>query len=237
MPPSAVPDPRPGTCQNTVFKRDSKAFNGNASEANRGDTNFIKHHPLMDLSVPSLNNRLPLFVKTSLAERLTVIAVDSKVQSVSDNRLFDVLFVGTTRGRVLKLISQDQAVAPTLIESIQVFDFQVPVTNLLVTSDNLIVLNDKEVSAISLARCDDPSVKNCGDCVALQDPYCAWSLTESKCAAVKVGRRYDMLQNVKLGFHPDCPIETKVVTTTTTTTTTTTRTTTTTQRTTSVGKN
>ena len=92
-----------------------------------------------------------------------------------------MIYVGTTRGRVLKLISHDE-VKPVLIEAMQVFDFNVPVTSLLVTSGGqLVVLSDTEVASVAAARCQSPLVANCGDCVALQDPYCAWSLPERRC--------------------------------------------------------
>ena len=73
-----------------------------------------------------------MFVKTSLGERLTVIAVHPGVPGLREDgdndgltKYYDVLFVGTTRGRVLKLVNSardfkhDDPV-PVLIESIQV---------------------------------------------------------------------------------------------------------------------
>jgi semaphorin 6 len=120
--------------------------------------------------------RAPLFVKTGLGERLTVIAVDAGVRSV-DGRVHDLLFVGTTHGRVLKLAhavsGNRHAAEPVLIESLQVFPYHVPVRNLLVVRakqepGKLIVLSDHEVNAIPLHRCEAPAAQSCDDCVALQ---------------------------------------------------------------------
>ena len=60
--------------------------------------------------------------------------------------------------------------------------YDVPVKNLLVVreSDQLIVLSEQEVVAISLHRCQAAN-DSCGDCVALQDPYCAWDIKTNAC--------------------------------------------------------
>ena len=52
--------------------------------------------------------------------------------------LHDVLFVGTSHGRLLKISSNSN----TLIEAIQVFLYHVPVRNILVSdSDQIIILS------------------------------------------------------------------------------------------------
>ena len=76
--------------------------------------------------------------------------------------LHDILFVGTTHGRLLKLSSDSN----TLIEALQVFPYHVPVRNILVADDQIIILSDHEVNAFPLQRC--ATMKSCGDCVALQ---------------------------------------------------------------------
>ncbi len=130
----------------------------------------------MDWSVPS-SDSAPVFVKTGLGERLTVISVDPGVRGV-DGRTHDVLFVGTTHGRVLKIsnsvVGQKKGGEPVLIESLQIFPYHVPVRNILVVHPKsgdpgkLIVLSDHEVNSIPLHRCEAPAAQSCGDCVALQ---------------------------------------------------------------------
>ena len=44
---------------------------------------------------------------------------------------------------------------------------------------SVLVLSDHEVNAFPLERCS--SALTCGDCVALQDPYCAWDLLNEMC--------------------------------------------------------
>ncbi len=72
-----------------------------------------------------------MFVKTSLGERLTVIAVDPGVRGLNEVSVddvpkhYDVLFVGTTRGRILKMVnsardSKHDEPLPVLVESVQV---------------------------------------------------------------------------------------------------------------------
>jgi hypothetical protein len=104
-----VPVPRPGQCNTEV----------NATESSM---NFIKRHSLLDRAVPN-SQEAPLFVKTSMGERLTVIAVDPGVKSVDGQSDHDVIFVGTTSGRILKLVQPvggtDNKAAAVLVESIQ----------------------------------------------------------------------------------------------------------------------
>ena len=187
---SQIPYPRPGQCPND--SRKSKRFTvvpANHSETssnikyfpdNSGESrlNFIKHHALMDSAVPSyLQNKYPLYVKTSLGERLTAITVDSVVKIHQDKddterHHYDVIFVGTTTGRVLKLVdvashnqphttwrqdtkstnTKENTTArpiPVLIESIQIFEFNVPIRDVMVdkATSKLIVLSDNEVTS------------------------------------------------------------------------------------------
>lgn len=199
-----VPDPRPGQCPNSVHKRD-KFSKLSDDDGTNSRLTFTRRHPLMDKSVPSLNSMLPTFIKTSLDERLTMVAVDPDVQGYS------VVFAGTTKGNILKLVSvQDQT--PILVESINLL--KEPVANMEVIDDQLIVLSQSEVVTIDLARCG--SAKACHDCVALQDPYCSWSAIKGRCMFGK----YIIdgtIQSVEKGVDNKCPIPVKPTTTTTTT--------------------
>ena len=83
--------------------------------------NFVKRHSLMDWAVQSSRKDGPLFVKTSMAERLTVVGVDAGVTAVGGGASFDVIFVGTTSGRILRLAYPKAGNATAvLVESIQV---------------------------------------------------------------------------------------------------------------------
>ena len=54
--------------------------------------------------------------------------------------------------------------------------------------------------------------KSCGDCVALQDPYCAWDIKTNSCQAYRPGQK-EQLQNVNIGYHPQCPVPIEPTTT------------------------
>jgi len=72
----------------------------------------------------------------------------------------------------------------------------------------LVVLTRDQVAAVPLARCAILA-KSCGVCVALQDPYCAWSVRDGQCISLVNSDpdRLDsaaFLQNVFTGQHEGC---------------------------------
>ena len=192
------PDSRPGTCHNDSSQLDDKYLN------------FIKENTLMDRAVPSTVEG-PHFIKTSPHERLTTIAVDPSV-SLPTGEKVDVLFAGTTRGRVLKLVSFTDEEGPRteLVEEMQVFPLHVAVNNLLVSraedggQPRLVVLSDHEVKSVPVERCGGQ--EDCGTCVGTRDPYCAWNTHTQHCHNHH-GSQLDassLLQNIGGGFHSGC---------------------------------
>ena len=69
---SELPSTRPGSCVE------------DSTSLPESHLNFIKRHSLMDDTVPS-NGHGPIFVKTSMNERLTAIAVDPGVKTPGDD--------------------------------------------------------------------------------------------------------------------------------------------------------
>lgn len=64
--------------------------------------------------------------------------------------------------------------------------------------------------AIKLHRCNNEKITSCGECVALQDPYCAWDKIAGKCRSHGAPRWMDetyFYQNVATGQHATCPPE------------------------------
>ena len=162
------PTTRPGTCHNDSKQLDDKYLN------------FIKENTLMDKAVGS-TGQAPHFIKTSPQERLTTIAVDPSVP-LPNGAVVDVLFAGTTRGRVLKLVAftEGEEARTELVEEMQVFPLHVAVNNLLIsrteggrTQSRLVVLSDHEVKSVPATRCEAHG--ECQECVATRDPYCAWN--------------------------------------------------------------
>eukprot|EP00095_Tigriopus_kingsejongensis_P005690 maker-scaffold158_size296719-snap-gene-1.21 protein:Tk05690 transcript:maker-scaffold158_size296719-snap-gene-1.21-mRNA-1 annotation:"hypothetical protein DAPPUDRAFT_328717" len=199
-----APSPRPGSCST-----DSKSLNERSLR-------FITGHSLMDESVNNAGSK-PLLVQTSLRERFTVIAVHPQVET-PNGELYNVLFVGTTRGQVLKIVTvknplDTKAPEPVVVEEIQVFDYSLPVANVqvvkdkLTQEDRLVVLSDHEVKSLPLNRCSAAGLQTCGSCVALRDPYCAWSLQNNRCVDHRSQRnseRSAFLQNIATGKHHGC---------------------------------
>lgn len=161
-----MPKPHPATCNN------------NSEEIPIQTLNFIKSHPLMDMAVPTFGAR-PILVQTSLTSRMTQIAVDWQRPTI-DGKYYDVLFIGTSDGTVIKAINKGlDNIDSVIIEEIRVFEQNTPVTGLRVhrslISDEepmLIVLSKSAIKTVPLHRC---SLKtSCSACVGLRDPYCSW---------------------------------------------------------------
>ncbi|XP_045483427.1 semaphorin-1A isoform X3 [Harmonia axyridis] len=201
---SKVPDPRPGQCHN-----DSRTLPDLT-------LNFIKTHSLMDESVPSFFGQ-PIVIRTSYRYRFTQIAVDPQVR-VPGGKTYDVLFIGTDNGKVIKAINALSAekrhgVRPVVIEEIQVFPVHVAIRGLKVVKSNkqegrLVVISDGEVQSLRLHRCDSNKISSCSECVALQDPYCAWDKVQGKCrshGSGKWGEESYFFQSISTGEHSACP--------------------------------
>ena len=203
---SKVPEPRPGKCVN-----DSRTL----PEAT---LNFIKDHTLMDQSVPNFWGQ-PLFVQPSFKFRFTQIAVDPQIETVS-GKTYDVLFIGTDDGRVLKVINTAAAsaagqanhnkVMPIIIEETNVFPTKLAISNLLVYHTfyeaKLLVVSSSEIQAIPLHKCQ-ARAPTCGSCVKLQDPYCAWDVSRQLCTSSRsrFWNRDNFVQNIEHGWDPKCP--------------------------------
>ncbi|XP_064474458.1 semaphorin-1A-like isoform X2 [Ornithodoros turicata] len=195
---SKVPEPRPGQCVN------------NSKSLPDVTLNFITNHPLMDQAVPSYWGN-PILIHTGFDYRFTYIAVDPQVETVNGKK-YDVLFIGTDRGRVLKTVNTSGVGGegtPVVVEDSVVFHDEVPVTNLLVHhtlySARLVVVTHSEIQSIPLFACDRYA-KTCGDCVGLRDPYCAWDSDNSACInpPLRSRQRDSFVQNIEEGWDQRC---------------------------------
>ncbi|OQR74574.1 semaphorin-1A-like, partial [Tropilaelaps mercedesae] len=210
---SKVPEPRPGQCVN------------NSKSLPDVTLNFITNHPLMDQAVPAYLGR-PVVVHTGFTYRYTYIAVDGQVEAVS-GKAYDVLFIGTDHGHVLKVVNiasltqtsdSAQIAEPVVVEDVLVFGPRadssgstanagpVAVTSLVVQrspyEQKLIVVSNSEIQGIPLFHCQ--RAHSCGDCVRLQDPYCAWSLEERKCTHNWRRDRHSSVQSIEHGWDERC---------------------------------
>ncbi|KTF93964.1 hypothetical protein cypCar_00010298 [Cyprinus carpio] len=150
-----VPYPRPGMCPSKTFGgfESTKGFPDNVIQ-------FARHHPLMFNPVTPLGGR-PLFLRTGIPYTFTQITVD-RVNAADGH--YDVMFIGTDIGSVLKVISVPKGSwsnTELLLEELQLFKQQ------------LYVGSDTGVVQVPLHRCSMYG-KACAECCLARDPYCAW---------------------------------------------------------------
>ena len=143
------------------------------------------------------------------------VTVDSQVNT-PDGQSYDVLFVGTTKGRILKIVNiagPSQSTFTTksvFIEEMLVFPPEVTIGKLKIvrphfieklrTQENkeprLVILTKDSIISIPVARCR--VAKSCHECVLLQDPYCAWDIEIGRCTAL-----YDVITYPDGAGEPD----------------------------------
>uniref|UniRef100_A0A665T3K3 Semaphorin-6D-like n=1 Tax=Echeneis naucrates TaxID=173247 RepID=A0A665T3K3_ECHNA len=118
VPEDQVPTPRPGCCAG-----EGSAAAYKSSTTFPDDTlTFIKSYPLMDESVPSVNDR-PYFTRTTSRFKLTQIAVDT---SAGPYKNYTVVFLGSDNGHVLKILAStdgaNASFSTLLLEDIDVYN-------------------------------------------------------------------------------------------------------------------
>jgi len=203
------PVPRPGRCSGVESQTMPES-----------SLSFIKSHSIMDEAVPSFFGGRPLFVSANLhrPSQFKQMAVDSQVQT-PDGHAFDVIYVATTKGRILKIVNTADpngglTQRPVFIEELMIFSSQMAIDKLKVVRDEvgnrakLVALAKDQVASVPLSRCSLVA-RSCGVCVALQDPYCAWSVREGQCVSLENSNvetldSASFLQNVLTGRHEAC---------------------------------
>lgn len=177
VPPNQVPEPRPGKCVD-----DSRTLP-------KASVNFVKMNTLMDASVRSLHSR-PVFTRVSLLYRLSAITVDPQVKAL-DGKTYDVIFVGTNDGRVIKFVNilssnSTDEVKTVIISETQAFPVGTKVNELTISKKNkkLIVISNGKIISMPLSNCNEHEFKSCRKCLELQDPYCAWDDVNRECRTV-----------------------------------------------------
>lgn len=201
-----VPDPRPGRCSQESQKLPESSLR------------FIQDHSIMDEAVPAYFGGSPLFIRANIEypSQFREIAIDPQIKT-SDGQIYDIMFVGTDKGQVLKIVNSANKILgeknqqPVLVEELQILKFGEPILGLQMSegsdkSDKTIhVIARDEILAIPLQRCH--VANTCSACVQLQDPYCGWDVVSSKCVSHnKFNSMYasEFLQNVTVGRHRQC---------------------------------
>uniref|UniRef100_A0A665U234 Sema domain, immunoglobulin domain (Ig), short basic domain, secreted, (semaphorin) 3B n=1 Tax=Echeneis naucrates TaxID=173247 RepID=A0A665U234_ECHNA len=168
-----VPYPRPGMCPSKTFGsfESTKGFPDDVIQ-------FARHHPLMYNPVYPMNRR-PIFVRTNVDYSFTQIAVDRV--SAADGQ-YDVMFIGTDKGTVLKVINVPKEswnnMEELLLEELEVFKDASSIINMQLSSkrQQLYVGSDTGIAQVPLHRCSIYG-KACAECCLARDPYCAWDGT------------------------------------------------------------
>uniref|UniRef100_A0A8C2E8U2 Sema domain, immunoglobulin domain (Ig), short basic domain, secreted, (semaphorin) 3bl n=1 Tax=Cyprinus carpio TaxID=7962 RepID=A0A8C2E8U2_CYPCA len=169
-----VPYPRPGVCPSKITAQPGRAFRSTL-EFPDAVLQFARTHPLMWRPIyPS--QRQPLLLRTGAPYRLTHITVD---RTQAEDGYYDVMFIGTDVGTVLKVIvlgnSNSLANEEITLEEMQVFKVPTPITSMdiSVKRQTLFVGSQTGVVQVPLHRCSMYG-KACAECCLARDPYCAW---------------------------------------------------------------
>ncbi|XP_018619361.1 semaphorin-6D isoform X2 [Scleropages formosus] len=203
FPEDRLPRPRPGSCAGHGPAEAYKTSIDFPDET----LLFIKSHPLMDSSVPSVRDE-PWFTKTRVRYRLTALAVDN---SAGPHQNYTVVFIGSEAGVLLKVLAKTSVFSlneSVLLEEIDVFNRAKCISN---SEDDRRILSlhlDKEthslfvafsscVVRVPLSRCERHS--SCQkSCIASRDPYCAW-MARGSCERVQPGVHVGYEQDVEYG--------------------------------------
>uniref|UniRef100_A0A673BI62 Sema domain, transmembrane domain (TM), and cytoplasmic domain, (semaphorin) 6E n=1 Tax=Sphaeramia orbicularis TaxID=375764 RepID=A0A673BI62_9TELE len=207
VPEEQVPKPRPGCCAG-----EGSAAAYKSSTTFPDDTlTFIKSFPLMDESVPSINDR-PYFTRTTSRFKLTQIAVDT---SAGPYKNYTVVFLGSDNGHVLKILASTQGSNASfnsqLLEDMDVYnpdkcnvqgeDRRVLGLELDRDHHALFVAFSGCVIRVPLSRCSDYSTCR-KSCLSSRDPYCVW-LKSGSCTTVLPGFKGVFEQDVEDSSHQD----------------------------------
>uniref|UniRef100_A0A8C7Z1F6 Sema domain, immunoglobulin domain (Ig), short basic domain, secreted, (semaphorin) 3Aa n=1 Tax=Oryzias sinensis TaxID=183150 RepID=A0A8C7Z1F6_9TELE len=169
-----VPYPRPGTCP-------SKTFGGFDSTKDLPDDviTFARGHPAMYNPVHPIGGQ-PIMVRTDVDYQFTQLVVD-RVEA--EDGQYDVMFIGTDMGTVLKVVTIPREswhdLEEVVLEEMTVFREPTPITAMeLSTKQQQLYLGSAlGVSQMSLHRCEVYG-KACAECCLARDPYCAWDGAE-----------------------------------------------------------
>uniref|UniRef100_A0A674PPE9 Sema domain, immunoglobulin domain (Ig), short basic domain, secreted, (semaphorin) 3D n=1 Tax=Takifugu rubripes TaxID=31033 RepID=A0A674PPE9_TAKRU len=157
-----IPYPRPGTCPSKTYDSKIKTTKDFPDEV----LSFIRFHPLMYHSVYPMTRR-PVFTRVRVDYTLTQIVVD---RVLAEDGQYEVMFLGTDAGSVLKVVSITQENWSTeeivLAKSDLSESFTAPKQQLYVGSS-------EGLAQVSPSRCHLYG-QACAECCLARDPYCAW---------------------------------------------------------------
>ncbi|NXT34408.1 SEM3D protein, partial [Pelecanoides urinatrix] len=165
-----VPYPRPGTCPSETYDPLLQSTKDFPDEV----ISFMRTHQLMWEPVYP-QGRQPVLVRVNVPYRLRRLLVH---RLEMESRHYDVLFLGTDEGKVLKVglaggVSHGTEVIS--LEEISVTKVPSPILDMKLSPkrQELFVSSTHGLLQLSLYRCELYG-KTCTDCCLARDPYCTW---------------------------------------------------------------
>ncbi|NWJ05920.1 SEM3G protein, partial [Crypturellus undulatus] len=191
-----VPYPRPGVCPSKTTSQPRHQYSSTKDYPD-DVLHFARAHPLMYKPVYPWHHQ-PLLVKTNLQHHLRQLVVD-RVEAEDGH--YDVLFLGTDAGSVLKVVALQNAASAAaedvVLEELQVFKAPVPITQMEISvkRQTLYVGASPGVAQVRLHRCEGYGTA-CAECCLARDPYCAWD--GAACARYQpAGKRRQRRQDMR----------------------------------------
>ncbi|NXY18718.1 SEM3D protein, partial [Atrichornis clamosus] len=165
-----VPYPRPGTCPSETYDPLLQSTKDFPDEV----ISFMRSHQLMWEPVYP-QGRQPVLVRVNVPYRLRRLLVH---RLEMESRHYDVLFLGTDDGKVLKVgLASRVGRGPEVIslEEISVTKVPSPILDMKLSlkRQELFVSSTHGLLQLSLYRCELYG-KTCTDCCLARDPYCTW---------------------------------------------------------------
>ncbi|NXS35483.1 SEM3D protein, partial [Pomatostomus ruficeps] len=165
-----VPYPRPGTCPSETYDPLLQSTKDFPDEV----ISFMRSHQLMWEPVHP-QGRQPVLVRVNVPYRLRRLLVH---RLDAESRHYDVLFLGTDDGKVLKVgLAGGVSRGPEVIslEEISVTKVPSPILDMKLSPkrQELFVSSTHGLIQLSLYRCELYG-KTCTDCCLARDPYCTW---------------------------------------------------------------
>ncbi|KAJ6667686.1 hypothetical protein lerEdw1_016007 [Lerista edwardsae] len=166
-----IPYPRPGTCPSETYDpllQSTKDFPDDV-------ISFMRTHHLMWDPIYPLHWK-PVLMRNNVPFRIQQLLVD-RVDTEAGQ--FDVLFLGTDEGKVLKVgIAGIGSEDPQEISLEEISVSKMPAAILdmqlsLKRQQEVFVSSANGLVQLSLQRCELYG-KGCADCCLAQDPYCTW---------------------------------------------------------------
>ncbi|XP_015203676.1 semaphorin-3D isoform X2 [Lepisosteus oculatus] len=187
-----IPYPRPGTCPSETYDPLHKSTRDYPDDV----ISFMRGHHLMWEPVLPLNRR-PIFMRTGAPYLIKKVVVD-RVEA--EDGQYDVLYLGTDNGKVLKIIAipkDNWETEEIVLEELGLFQKPTSVLSMVLSTKWLYVSSQSGVTQVSLHRCDLYGTV-CADCCLARDPYCAWDGTSCS-RYFPTNKRRARRQDVKYG--------------------------------------